>query len=137
MKLEVFVPTGSGRDSNKFPYAPRLPNLNGKTIGEISNRLWEADRIFPRIREVLTQLYPDIKFVPYTEFPHHADDIQGEWSFLENMVWIVQGFPQIIESRCWNSILFDQVNDFRDADRRNLNRTSGRRSLIDEIFRDR
>jgi hypothetical protein len=76
MKLEVFVPTGSARDSNKFPYAPRLPDLNGKTIGEISNRLWEADRIFPRIRELLKQKFPDIKFVPYSEFPSHADDIQ-------------------------------------------------------------
>lgn len=76
MKLEIFAPAGSARDSNKFQYARRLPDLNGKTIGEISNCLWEADLIFPRIRDVLKARYPDIKFVPYTEFPHHADDIQ-------------------------------------------------------------
>jgi AAHS family benzoate transporter-like MFS transporter len=76
MKLEVFIPTGSSRDSNKFPYARRLPDLKSKTIGEISNRLWEADRVFPAIREALKQRFPDIKFVPYTEFPSHADDIQ-------------------------------------------------------------
>lgn len=76
MKLEVFVPTGIARDSNKFPYARRLPNLNGKTIGEISNRLWEADRIFPAIRESLQRRFPDIKFVPYTEFPSHPDHLQ-------------------------------------------------------------
>jgi hypothetical protein len=75
MKLEVFAPTGSGRDSNKFTYARRLTDLNGKTIGEISNRLWEADRIFPFIREQLKHRFPDIKIVPYTEFPSHADDI--------------------------------------------------------------
>jgi hypothetical protein len=76
MKIEVYAPAGSARDSNKFQYARRLTDLAGKTIGEISNRLWEADRIFPRIREALKARYPDIKFVPYTEFPHHADDIQ-------------------------------------------------------------
>jgi hypothetical protein len=77
MKLEILRPTGSARDSNKFSYAPRLPDLNGATIGEISNSLWEANRIFPRIRELLKQRYPDIKFVPYTEFPSHADHIQN------------------------------------------------------------
>ena len=75
MKLDVFVPTGSGREGNKFPYARRLADLKGKTIGEISNRLWESDRIFPLIRELLKQRYPDIKFVPYTEFPSGADHI--------------------------------------------------------------
>jgi hypothetical protein len=76
MKLEIYAPNGAARDSNKYPYAPRLPDLNGKTIGEISNSLWEANRIFPQIRELLTQRYPDIKFVPYTEFPSHADHLQ-------------------------------------------------------------
>ena len=75
MQLEVFAPTGSGRDSNKYPYARRLADLNGKTIGEISNRLWESDRIFPLIRELLKQRFPDIRFVPYTEFPSGADHI--------------------------------------------------------------
>ena len=75
MKLEVYIPTGSSRDGNKFPYARRLTDLNGKTIGEISNRLWESDRIFPVIREALKQKFPDIKFVPYTEFPSGADHI--------------------------------------------------------------
>jgi hypothetical protein len=75
MKLQVFAPTGSSRDSNKYPYARRLTDLNGKTIGEISNRLWESDQIFPVIRELLTQRFPDIRFVPYTEFPAGADNI--------------------------------------------------------------
>jgi ABC-type amino acid transport substrate-binding protein len=75
MKLEVLVPTGSGRDGNKYPYARRLADLNGKTIGEISNRLWESDRIFPLIRELLKRRFPDIKFVPYTDFPWGADNI--------------------------------------------------------------
>lgn len=96
MKLEVFVPTGSARDANKFPYARRLPDLNGKTIGEISNSLWEANRIFPRIRELLKERYPDIKFVPYTEFPNHADHIQDNEQ-LADMV-IAKGCDAVIGS---------------------------------------
>jgi hypothetical protein len=76
MKLEVFDPRGSALDSNKYHYAPRLADLNGKTIGEISNRIWESDRIFPLIRELLKKRFPDIKFVPYTELPSGLDNIQ-------------------------------------------------------------
>jgi hypothetical protein len=75
MKLEVFVPTGAGCKSQQYPYARRLTDLNGKTIGEISNRLWAAERIFPLIRDLLKQRFPDITFVPYTEFPSGADRI--------------------------------------------------------------
>lgn len=75
MILEVFDPTGSAPDANKHRHAPRLSGLNGKTIGEISNRLWSADRIFPVIREALLKRFPDIRFVPYTEFPSGADAI--------------------------------------------------------------
>jgi len=75
MKLEVFTPNGSGLGSNKYPYARRLEDLNGKTIGEISNRMWESDRIFPLIRDLLKKRFPDIKFVPYTEFPSGPDKI--------------------------------------------------------------
>jgi hypothetical protein len=96
MKLEVFAPTGSGRDSNKYPYARRLANLNGKTIGEISNRLWESDRIFPAIREQLKQKFPDIKIIPYTEFPSGADNIIDNEK-LADMV-IAKGCDAIIGS---------------------------------------
>ena len=75
MQLEVFDPRGSALDAKKYDYAPRLADLNGKTIGEISNRMWESDRIFPLIRDLLKKRYPDIKFVPYTEFPSGVDGI--------------------------------------------------------------
>jgi hypothetical protein len=75
MKLEVFTPAGSEAVSNRYPYGRRLEDLNGKTIGEISNLLWESDRIFPLIRDLLKQRFPDIKFVSYTEFPSGSDKI--------------------------------------------------------------
>jgi hypothetical protein len=75
LQLEVFDPCGSALDSNKYHYAPRLPDLRDKIIGEISNRLWESDRIFPLIRDLLNRRFPNITFVPYTEFPSGADNI--------------------------------------------------------------
>lgn len=76
MQLELFDPRGFALDANKYQYAPRLIDLNGKTIGEISNRIWESDRIFPLIRELLKKRFPEIRFVPYTELPSGLDNIQ-------------------------------------------------------------
>ena len=75
MGIEVFNPCGNTLGKNKFNYARRLDDLNGKTIGEISNMLWESHRIFPLIRDLLKRRYPEVRFVPYTELPHGADDI--------------------------------------------------------------
>jgi hypothetical protein len=68
VNLEVFNPTGEV--DGEMGYAPRLDDLNGKTICEISNRLWQADRTFERIRNLIQARYPDAKILPYTEFPN-------------------------------------------------------------------
>ena len=69
IKLEVLNPSGSIEEAEPGRHATRLANLSGKTIGEVSNGLWEHDRTFPLIRELLRKQFPDIKFVPYTELP--------------------------------------------------------------------
>ena len=76
MKLEVFDPRGVALDADKYHYARRLADLDGKTIGEISNRLWESDKIFPLIRDLLRERCPGIKFIPYTELPSGVDNLQ-------------------------------------------------------------
>jgi hypothetical protein len=65
--LEVYAPVGSNEVVRQ--HAPRLPDLNGKTICELSNRLWEDFRIFPAIRKELQKRFPTAKIIPYTEFP--------------------------------------------------------------------
>ena len=65
--LEVYDPTGA-IEINQL-YAPRLADLSGKTIGELSNGSWGQDRIFPLIRKLLQKRFPDTKIIPYTEFP--------------------------------------------------------------------
>ncbi len=45
VSLEVYDPTGAVEITEL--YAPRLNDLNGKTICELSDRVWEDYRTFP------------------------------------------------------------------------------------------
>ncbi len=67
MILKVYRPTGAIEVKQVF--AARLPDLNGKTICELSNDAFEASRTFPYLREVLRSQFPNVNIVPYTEFP--------------------------------------------------------------------
>ena len=76
VELEVLNPTGAREVSNV--HAPRLPDLNGKTICELSNGIWEMHRTFPLIRELLQKRFPAVKIIPYTEFPVGTRNIDDE-----------------------------------------------------------
>lgn len=75
--LEVLNPCGVV-GSPKGEFAPRLPDLNGKTICMLSNSLGEADRTFPAIRESLLKRFPTAKVIPHTEFPQGGDRIDSD-----------------------------------------------------------
>jgi len=50
--------------------AARLDTLQRKTVCEIwATGHWSAHLTFPVIRELLQSRFPDLRFVPYTEFP--------------------------------------------------------------------
>ena len=68
MKLRVVSPIGKPISVGK-PIAPRVPDLRGKTVGEVWNGMFRGDVMFPTIRQLLEKQYPGIKFIPYTEFP--------------------------------------------------------------------
>ncbi len=76
VELEILDPTGASEITHL--HAPRLSDLRGKTICELSNGLWEIHRIFPLIRELLQKQFPDIKIIPYTEFPEWKGGIDDE-----------------------------------------------------------
>ena len=68
-KFDVVSP--AGLEAVKVIQArPRLPDLNGKTIAEVWNGVFKGDTVFPLLRKLLKQRYPDINIVPYTEFYH-------------------------------------------------------------------
>jgi len=50
--------------------APRLEDLSGKTICEVWNGPhYRAKETFSYVEELLKRQFPDIKIIPYTEFP--------------------------------------------------------------------
>ena len=75
--LKVLNPCGVV-GSSRVAYAPRLPDLNGKTICMLSNSLGEADRTFSAIQEALQKRFPAATIIPHTEFPQGGDRIDSD-----------------------------------------------------------
>lgn len=73
--LEIYNPCGSTEVTSV--HAPRLDTLAGKTIGELSDGVWQHDRTFPAIRNSLRNKLPETEIIPYTEFPV-GDDIDAD-----------------------------------------------------------
>jgi hypothetical protein len=68
-KLEVVSPAGVAAVT-AAGVAPRLGDLNGKTVAEVWNGVFKGDLTFPVIRQLLKAKFPGIKIIPYTEFYH-------------------------------------------------------------------
>ena len=63
--MEVFLPTGSLKVTPL--HAPRVADLNGKIIGELSDYNWQWQRTFPVIRELLQRQFPTAKIIPWDQ----------------------------------------------------------------------
>jgi len=74
--MEVNHPAG-GLEPTEL-HAPRVKDLSGKTICELSNGKWEDLRTFASIRESLQKRIPDVKIIPLTEFPVGSEQIDKE-----------------------------------------------------------
>ena len=71
-RLEVYDPSGAFEITQLF--APRLGDLHGKTICEVSDGMWQDYRTFPLIRELIQRQFPTAKIVPFSEFPNAYDE---------------------------------------------------------------
>lgn len=67
MVIRLKVRNPSGHAETTVVHAPRLDTLVGKTICELSNGVWEHERIFPYLREQLLAKYPTARFIPSSE----------------------------------------------------------------------
>lgn len=65
--LEVHSPAGAVETASF--YAPRLDSLEGKTLCELSDGVWEDHRTFPQIRKLLQDQFPTATIIPWSEFP--------------------------------------------------------------------
>lgn len=68
-KLEVVSPAGVNA-AKLSGAAPRINDLNGKTVCEVWNGVFKGDIAFPIIRKLLKERYPGVIIIPYTEFYH-------------------------------------------------------------------
>ena len=48
--------------------APRIPDLNGKTIAELWDVIFRGETIYPLVRDYIKARFPDARFVGYSEF---------------------------------------------------------------------
>ncbi len=48
--------------------APRLPDLNGKTVCELWDVIFRGETIYPLVREYIRRRFPDVRFVTYEAF---------------------------------------------------------------------
>ncbi len=98
MILKVFKPTGSIEVRQTF--APRLPDLHGKTICELSNGAFEAARTFAYMREVLQSRFPTAKFVPFSEFPNgHGSKGGGSYAIDDD------GIVEMVKARGGDAVI--------------------------------
>ena len=67
IKLEFHDPSGVLEVTQ--PFAPRLPSLEGKRIGFVSNEQWQAYRMLPLLKEALEADFPGVTVLPIDAYP--------------------------------------------------------------------
>lgn len=90
-KLAVVIPLGLAVVKSSGS-APRLDTLAGKTIGEVWNGVFKGNYTFPVVRRLLKERFPDLKIVPYTEFPHapHSDNPARQKELADEVIAIAK-----------------------------------------------
>lgn len=65
----------SSRQVKRKQLAPRLRSLEGKTVAQLWDFLFQGDKVFDALEEGLKARYPGVKFVSWREFGNtHGKD---------------------------------------------------------------
>jgi hypothetical protein len=75
---------------------PRIADLTGKTICEVSDYSFRGEEIFPIVRESLRKIYPDIKFVEYTQFGNTHGSTEAE---------VIRTLPTMLKERGCDGVI--------------------------------
>jgi hypothetical protein len=62
--------------------APRVRDLNGKTICELWDVIFRGETIYPLVRDYIKSRFPNVKFIDYSMFgnfygPHEREVVAG------------------------------------------------------------
>ena len=66
--------------------AQRLDSLEGKTLCELWDGLFRGDEIFPMLEKGLSERFPAVKLIPWTEFPKDGDHGFPDWKAHPNVL---------------------------------------------------
>jgi hypothetical protein len=76
VELEFYDPSGSLEITQHF--APRLPSLDGKRIGMLSNDQWQAHRTLPVLKSLIEADFPGVEVLPLDTFPQGEHAVGAE-----------------------------------------------------------
>ena len=76
VRLEFHDPSGAIVATT--PHAPRLPSLEGRRIGFLSNEQWQAYRMLPMLKAMLEEDFRGIEVLPIDTFPQGNANIGTE-----------------------------------------------------------
>ena len=62
----------------RLSLGPRVSDLKGKTMCELSDWIFRAEEVFPMIRGLLLGQYPSIKFIEYSAFGNTHGPTEAE-----------------------------------------------------------
>ena len=79
-KITVLNPLGQPPPINKIPMAPRISNLDGKTIYIVDVGFTDTHQLFTEMQKLLSAKYPKTKFEVRTKAGAYADDDPKLWA---------------------------------------------------------
>lgn len=79
-KITVLNPIGQPPAIAKVPMAPRIDNLDGKTIYIVDIGFVDTHQLFTEMQSVLSQKYPKTNWVVRTKIGTYFDDDPNLWA---------------------------------------------------------
>ena len=70
----------SRRTAKRAAKAPRVADLNGKTVIELWDVIFRGETIYPLVREHIRKRFPDVRFVGYEEFGNFHGALEAKVS---------------------------------------------------------
>jgi hypothetical protein len=79
-KLTVLNPLGQPPPIDRIPMAPRIDNLDGKTIYIVDVAFTDTHQLFTEMQSLLSEKYPKTKWEVRTKAGAYADDDKALWA---------------------------------------------------------
>ena len=79
-KLTVLNPLGQPPPIDKIPMAPRIANLEGKTIYIVDINFTDTHQLFTEMQKLLSEKYPKTKWEVRVKAGNYGDDDQKLWA---------------------------------------------------------